>query len=182
MPSLQSWQQVIPESQLYFNSSYVQLRNRHYPPGGLNTTNYYNSSLGMGEMTRAAIEWYPVPNKIDSVANFSAWCHTTQIFQADFYRSQIEFYRRGSGLPERQLGSLYWQLEDQWTVCILTAGRKDMWTDLINDRHPPGQASNMTVSLELAAGKCCTTLQRTHTNQSSSHHTIMSRQVIWKYT
>jgi hypothetical protein len=24
------------------------------------------------------------------------------------------FYRRGSGLPERQLGSLYWQLEDIW--------------------------------------------------------------------
>ncbi|KAI5195231.1 glycoside hydrolase family 2 protein [Aureobasidium subglaciale] len=116
MPSLQSWEQVIPQSELYFNSSYVQLRNRHYPPGGLNATNYYNSSLGMGEMTRAAIEWYPVPNKSDSVANFSAWCHTTQIFQADFYRSQIEFYLRGSGLPERQLGSLYWQLEDQWTA------------------------------------------------------------------
>ncbi|KAI5236601.1 glycoside hydrolase family 2 protein, partial [Aureobasidium subglaciale] len=116
MPSLQSWEQVIPQSELYFNSSYVQLRNRHYPPGGLNATNYYNSSLGMGEMTRAAIEWYPVPNKSDSVANFSAWCHTTQIFQADFYRSQIEFYRRGSGLPERQLGSLYWQLEAQWTA------------------------------------------------------------------
>jgi len=48
------------------------------------------------------------------VANFSAWCHATQIFQADLYVYEIEFYRRGSGLPNRQLGSLYWQLEDQW--------------------------------------------------------------------
>lgn len=114
MPSLQSWQGVLPESELYFNSSTILLRNRHYPPGGLNVTNYHNSSLGMGEMTRAAQEWYPTPNKSDSVANFSAWCHTTQIFQADLYRSEIMFYRRGSGFPNRQLGSLYWQLEDIW--------------------------------------------------------------------
>lgn len=26
------------------------------------------------------------------------------------------FYRRGSGLPQRTLGSLYWQLEDQWAA------------------------------------------------------------------
>lgn len=114
MPSLQSWRDVVPESELYFNSSTIVLRNRHYPPGNLNTTNIYNSSLGMGEMTRAAQEWYPVPDKTDPISNFSAWCHTTQIFQADFYKSQIEFYRRGSGLPNRQLGSLYWQLEDIW--------------------------------------------------------------------
>ncbi|KAK8217328.1 hypothetical protein M8818_001581 [Zalaria obscura] len=114
MPSLQTWQQVIPPSELYFNSSTIVLRNHHYPPGGLNTTNYHNSSLGMGEMTRAAQEWYPVPNKIDSIANFSAWCHTTQIFQADLYSSEIQFYRRGSGLYNRQLGCLYWQLEDIW--------------------------------------------------------------------
>lgn len=67
-------------------------------------------------MTRAAIEWYPVPNKTDSVANFSSWCHTTQIFQADLYSSEIQFYRRGSGLSNRQLGSLYWQLEDIWAA------------------------------------------------------------------
>ncbi|GAB7352815.1 hypothetical protein MBLNU459_g3430t1 [Dothideomycetes sp. NU459] len=116
MPSLQSWEQVVPARDLYFNSSTIVLRNRHYPPGGLNVTNYHNSSLGMGEMTRAAQEWYPVPNKTDSVANFSAWCHTTQIFQADLYSSEIQFYRRGSGLFNRQLGSLYWQLEDQYVT------------------------------------------------------------------
>jgi beta-mannosidase len=68
----------------------------------------------MGEMTLGVERYYPIPEKSDSVANFSAWCHATQLFQADFYKSQIQFYRRGSGKPERQLGSLYWQLEDIW--------------------------------------------------------------------
>jgi len=116
MPSLQSWAGVVPESELYFNSSTILKRNHHYSPGSLNTTNIHNSSLGMGEMTRAAQYWYPVPNKTDSVANFSSWCLTTQLFQADLYRSQIQFYRRGSGFPNRQLGSLYWQLEDIWVA------------------------------------------------------------------
>ncbi|KAK8253567.1 putative beta-mannosidase [Phyllosticta capitalensis] len=114
MPSLQSWRQAISEEDLYFNSTVILLRNRHYPPGGLNTSNFENTTKGMGEMTVAAQRWYPVPDKQDSIANFSAWCHTTQIFQADFYQSQIMFYRRGSGRRERQLGCLYWQLEDIW--------------------------------------------------------------------
>lgn len=114
MPSLQTWQQALSPADLYFNSTTIVLRNHHNPPGGLNTSNFANSSEGMGQMTIAAERWYPVPNKIDSVANFSAWCHTTQIFQADFYKSEIQFYRRGSGFPNRQLGSLYWQLEDIW--------------------------------------------------------------------
>ncbi|KAK4988671.1 hypothetical protein LTR50_003750 [Elasticomyces elasticus] len=116
MPSLQSWRQQVSESELRFNSSVITLRNHHYPPGGVNTSNYYNSSLGMGEMTRAAEYWYPVPSKTDPIANFSAWCHTTQIFQADAYSSEIQFYRRGSGFFNRQLGSLYWQLEDIWVA------------------------------------------------------------------
>ena len=114
MPSLQTWQQALVPSDWYFNSSTIVLRNHHYPPGNTNTSNFYNGSLGMGEMTRAVEEWYPTPLKTDSVANFSAWCHATQIFQADYYVNQIQFYRRGSGLPQRTLGSLYWQLEDIW--------------------------------------------------------------------
>ncbi|KAL9132447.1 MAG: hypothetical protein Q9175_006381, partial [Cornicularia normoerica] len=114
MPSLQTWQQAVSSADLYFNSTTIELRNHHNPAGGLNISNFANSSEGMGQMTIAAERWYPVPNKTDSVANFSAWCHTTQIFQADFYNSEIQFYRRGSGFPNRQLGSLYWQLEDIW--------------------------------------------------------------------
>ncbi|KUI63531.1 Beta-mannosidase A [Cytospora mali] len=114
MPSLDSWRPVLPADELYFNSSTIQLRNHHYPAGGLNTSNFANSTKGMGEMTIAAEMYYPVPAKTDPLANFSSWIHTTQLFQADYYKSQIQFYRAGSGRPERQLGSLYWQLEDIW--------------------------------------------------------------------
>jgi beta-mannosidase len=114
MPSLQTWQQAVSPEDLYFNSSVIVLRNHHYPAGGPSTDNFANPLKGMGEMTIAVEIYYPIPHHSDPIANFSAWCHTTQIFQADFYRSQITYYRRGSGLPERQLGSLYWQLEDIW--------------------------------------------------------------------
>ncbi|KAK7911961.1 beta-mannosidase [Apiospora marii] len=116
MPALHTWQEYVPEDELSFNSTTVIYRNRHYPPGGLNTSNWQNTSMGMAEMTVAAERWYPTPNKTNSIANFSAWCWTTQVFQADYYGSQIQFYRRGSGLPQRTLGSLYWQLEDQWAA------------------------------------------------------------------
>jgi beta-mannosidase len=114
MPSVDSWRPVLPPAELHFNSSTIQLRNHHYPSGGLNTSNFANSTKGMGEMTMAAQLYYPVPNKTDPLANFSSWIHTTQVFQADYYKSQIQFYRAGSGLPERNLGCLYWQLEDIW--------------------------------------------------------------------
>ena len=114
MPSLQTWQQAVEPEDLSFNSSVIQKRNHHYPAAGPFTNVTDNSLKGMGEMTMAVENWYPIPHHSDPVANFSAWCWTTQLFQADFYRSQIAYYRRGSGMPERQLGSLYWQLEDIW--------------------------------------------------------------------
>ncbi|KAJ6188574.1 Glycoside hydrolase superfamily [Penicillium mononematosum] len=114
MPSLQTWQQAVDDEDLHFNSSTIMLRNHHYPSNSPDTHNYKNSSMGMAEMTLAVERYYPIPNKQDSVANFSAWCHATQLFQADMYKSEIQFYRRGSGMPERQLGALYWQLEDIW--------------------------------------------------------------------
>jgi beta-mannosidase len=116
MPSLQSWRQQVSPADLSFNSTTVLLRNQHGPPGSLQFTNLTQSLLGQGQMTIAVETWYPTPNKTDDTANFSAWCHATQIFQAEFYKSQIEFYRRGSGLPNRCLGSLYWQLEDLWVA------------------------------------------------------------------
>lgn len=72
------------------------------------------SLKGMAEITLAVQHYYPAHNRTDAVANFSAWCHATQVFQADYYKSQIQFYRAGSGLRERQLGLLHWQLEDIW--------------------------------------------------------------------
>ena len=103
MPSIHSWRQQVSEEYLSFNSSVVMLRDHHPPPGGLNTSNFANASIGQAQMTEGVELWYPIPNKTDPIANFSAWCHATQIFQADLYVSQIQFYRRGSGLPNRQL-------------------------------------------------------------------------------
>ena len=60
MPSLQSWQQAVPPEDLYFNSTTIVLRNHHNPPGGLNTSNFANSYLGMAQMTIAAETYYPV--------------------------------------------------------------------------------------------------------------------------
>jgi len=107
MPSIYSWRQQVSEEYLSFNSSVVMLRDHHPPPGGLNISNYANASIGQAQMTEGVEMWYPVPDKIDPVANFSAWCHATQIFQADLYVNQIRFYRRGSGLPNRQLVSVW---------------------------------------------------------------------------
>ncbi|KAI1211247.1 glycoside hydrolase family 2 protein [Annulohypoxylon truncatum] len=143
MPSINSWKQAVSKEDLHFNSSTIVLRNHHYPAGGLNTSNFANSSKGMGEMTVAAQLYYPVPAKTDPLANFSAWIHTTQIFQADYYKSQIQFYRIGSGRPEHQLGSLYWQLEDIWQAPtwagieydgrwkVLHSVAKDIYQDVI---------------------------------------------------
>lgn len=113
MPSLATWKEALDPEDMHFNSSVITIRNHHYPPGGLET-NTTKGSMGLAEMTLAVERYYPTPNKHDSVANFSSWCHATQLFQADFYKSQIQFYRRGSGMPERQMGSLYWQLNDIW--------------------------------------------------------------------
>lgn len=114
MPSLETWQQAVDPADLEFNSTVIVFRNHHNPMGGLSTTNKTNSLEGMGQMTMAVEQYYPIPHKTDPVANFSAWCHATQVFQADMYKSEIQFYRLGSGRPERQLGSLYWQLNDIW--------------------------------------------------------------------
>ncbi|KAH9815334.1 Beta-mannosidase A-like [Teratosphaeria destructans] len=116
MPSLQSWRQQVSESDLSFNSSVITLRDHHLPPSGLNTSAFDNANVGQGQMTMAVQLWYPTPNKADPIANFSSWIYATQVFQADLYVSEIAFYRRGSGLPNRQLGSLYWQLEDIWVA------------------------------------------------------------------
>ncbi|KAJ8606731.1 hypothetical protein MRB53_040750 [Persea americana] len=105
-----------PPADLHFNSSTIVLRNQHYPPGNLNVTDHTNSLRGMGEMTNAVAQWYPLPDKTDPGANFSAWCHATQIFQADLYASEIAFYRRGSGLPTASWGALYWQLNEIWAA------------------------------------------------------------------
>lgn len=190
MPSLQSWRQQVSEDQLSFNSTVVFLRDHHYPPGGLNTSNFQNSSYGQAQMTEAVQLWYPVPDKADPIANFSAWCWATQIFQADLYKSEIEFYRRGSGLANRQLGSLYWQLEGMSCseFCgdpkLIKSPQKDIWVaPTWAGKHDIPTFAWRNVRMLLAdeikesnmmgVGKCSITLLRISTRGSSLRHTTM---------
>jgi beta-mannosidase len=119
-PSLQSWQQVLPKDAFQFNSSIIVSRNRRYPKATSGipvvfTENSTNQSLaGMGQISIATELYYPTPMKSDPIANFSAQCRTSQFFQSDAYRSQIAFYRLGSALPQRTMGSMYWMLNDIW--------------------------------------------------------------------
>ena len=103
MPSLQTWLQAIDTSDLNLESDVIALRNHHYPVGGLEQ-DPTSGRRGVEEMITAIENWYPKPQNSGLYANFSSWCHTSQIFQADYYKSQIQFYRRGSAFPERNLG------------------------------------------------------------------------------
>jgi beta-mannosidase len=96
----------------------------------------------MGEMTVAAQQYYPTPPINDSsIANFTSWIYTTQIFQSDFVRAQTSFYRIGSSKPERQLGTLYWQLNDIWAAptwaSIEYSGRWKMLHYTVKDFFKP---------------------------------------------
>ncbi|KAJ7432158.1 family 2 glycoside hydrolase [Mycena latifolia] len=115
MPSMLTWAGAAPPDQLFYASETVINHNRHYPFGASGDADAL-SLAGIAEMTAAVQMYLPVPNKRDSLANFTAWCWSTQVVQADDIAHQIAFYRRGSGMPERQLGALYWMLNDLWAA------------------------------------------------------------------
>lgn len=157
LPSLQSWRQQVSENELYLGSRVTTLRCHHNVPGGLNISNFDAANAGIAQMMAAVERWYPTPRKADRLLNFTAWIYATQVFQADLYRSEIEFYRRGSGMPERQLGSLYWQLEDQWVAPtwagieydgrwkLLHYAAKDIYEPVIIAAYPNSTTGNLSV-------------------------------------
>ncbi|KAF2170649.1 glycoside hydrolase family 2 protein [Zasmidium cellare ATCC 36951] len=128
-PSIQTWELEAPESDLYVESPTVVNHNRHVPFGAAASDDVrVNAALrvirvpesqslqGIHEITASTHLYLPAPNLADSKANFTAWCYSTQIIHADAMAHQIAFYRRGSGMPERNLGSLYWQFNDLWAA------------------------------------------------------------------
>ena len=139
LPSLQSWRGAIDAADLYVQSPSVLHHNRHVPfgsPGGIE-----GSLAGLSEATSGVVEWYPQPDIPDSVANFSAWCWATQVYQADKYAAEIAFYRRGSAHRERQLGSLFWQLNDLWVAptwaAVESSGRQKVMYYATKDIYTP---------------------------------------------
>lgn len=115
MPSIESLEQVLHQSSFqHLNSTNILQRTKHYPAGKPNSTDYTGALKGAEEMISAVKTWYPTPMKHDRVEQFATWCLATQVFQADFVRSQIQHYRRGISQAEHQRGALYWQLNDVW--------------------------------------------------------------------
>ncbi|KAI1109677.1 glycoside hydrolase family 2 protein [Nemania sp. NC0429] len=115
MPSVDSWREAVPKDELSLDSPGVVHHNRHTPFLASGDAEQL-SRQGIADMTNAVKLWYPAPAFRDPVANFSAWNWATQVFQADKYANEIAYYRRGSALRERQLGALYWQLNDLWVA------------------------------------------------------------------
>ncbi|KAJ7442724.1 glycoside hydrolase family 2 protein [Mycena galericulata] len=115
MPSALTWAGAAAPDQLFYESETVLNHNRHYPFGASGSTDDL-SRAGVEEMTAAVQMYLPTPNKKDPLANFTAWCWSTQVVQADDIASEIAFYRRGSAMPERQLGALYWMMNDLWAA------------------------------------------------------------------
>ncbi|KAJ3014178.1 hypothetical protein HKX48_005303 [Thoreauomyces humboldtii] len=134
MPSVYSWDEVLkfPED-YHFNGSVVQARNHKFPPipaEGLRQrfqltgqTTFHFPSLpepeltarhGRDDSTRNVVSKFPTPTNPDVRANFSTWCHATQLGQATLMESEIEYYRYGAGNPNNNLGSIIWQLNDIW--------------------------------------------------------------------
>ncbi|KAJ6598177.1 family 2 glycoside hydrolase [Mycena vulgaris] len=115
MPSALTWAGVAAPDQMFYESKTVINHNRHIPFGATGDERAL-SLAGIAEMTAAVRMYLPAPNKRDALANFTAWCWSTQVVQADDIAHQIAFYRRGSGMRERQLGALYWMLNDLWAA------------------------------------------------------------------
>ena len=120
-PSIYSWSEVIPESELFFNSTYITSRNHHPHASSLAFPNP-NAPQGQAQITNAIETYYPAVTLEDSKAAFAQQCWLSQVFQADHMKSQIHYYRIGSGRPERNLGSLVWQLNDVWQGMLSNYG------------------------------------------------------------
>lgn len=96
---------------------------------------------GMAEMSNANHLWYPYPSESDTAKQFALECYASQIFQAEVYKAQISHYRRGSGLPQHNLGALYWQLNEIWSAptwaSIEVDGRWKMVANTARDIYKP---------------------------------------------
>ena len=139
LPSIHSWRDAAPESDLSVNGATVLHHNRHYLFGASGTP--ADSLAGLSEATNGVVRWYPKPSISNAAANFSAWCWSTQVYQADKYAAEIAFYRRGSAHRERQLGSLFWQLNDLWVAptwaAIESSGRTKVMYHATKDIYSP---------------------------------------------
>ncbi|KAK0527745.1 hypothetical protein OC842_004766 [Tilletia horrida] len=134
MADIRSFDSIATGSDDYaFNSTIARSRSKHSPPGNLSYP--WPASDGQAQMTAGVEAYFPVPRRRPSGWSrmwnpftsrapgspqsadrslLAQWAYATQCFQALFVGNQIGFYRLRASAPERNTGSLYWQLNSVW--------------------------------------------------------------------
>jgi beta-mannosidase len=131
MSSMYGLHRVLEKEEDYaFNSTVVRAHNKHSPAGSLEYP--YPADDGQGQMWEGIKMYLPVPNVTDeeltaeslsagSAASISKresllshLAYLTQVLQAVYISTQTYHYRFRASLPSRNLGGVYWQLNDVW--------------------------------------------------------------------
>ncbi|KAI9603876.1 hypothetical protein H4Q26_003482 [Puccinia striiformis f. sp. tritici PST-130] len=101
------------EEDYHFNSSVIRAHNKNPPAGSLEYP--YPADRGQNSLMTGVTRYYPTPNITgDARALLAQWAYASQVFQAAFMASQISYYRLGASRGERNMGAVYWQLNDVW--------------------------------------------------------------------
>lgn len=105
---------LLEETDYDFNGTVVRNHNKHSPPGS--PDNYpWPADDGQYEMSSAVEAWFTKPKAAPgSRRHLKQWSYSTQVMSAWYIGVQTLEYRFRSMLPQRNLGGLYWQLNDVW--------------------------------------------------------------------
>lgn len=115
MASVHGLDRVLQKTSDYdFNGTVVRNHNKHSPPGS--PANYpWPADDGQYEMSAAVEEWFKKPQASPGTRkNILQWSYSTQVLAAWYISVQTLQYRYRSSLPQRNLGGIYWQLNDIW--------------------------------------------------------------------
>ncbi|PWN18176.1 glycoside hydrolase [Microstroma glucosiphilum] len=119
MSSIYGLRRVLEKEEDYaFNSTVVRAHNKHSPAGSLEYP--FPADDGQGQMWQGIKTYLPVPNVTDNEFDIeeqsllSHLAYLTQVLQAVYISTQTYHYRYRASLPSRNLGDVYWQLNDVW--------------------------------------------------------------------
>ncbi|KAH9465609.1 hypothetical protein MJO28_007381 [Puccinia striiformis f. sp. tritici] len=114
MPSIYTWDRVLETPEDYdFNSTVIRAHEKHNPAESL--VYPWPADDGQEQLTTGVTRHYPTPNITGDYHTLLAqWSYSTQVFQAAFMASEIHYYRLGASRGEKNMGALYWQLNDVW--------------------------------------------------------------------
>ncbi|CAO1622819.1 unnamed protein product [Sympodiomycopsis kandeliae] len=105
---------LLQESDYDFNGTIVRNHNKHSPPPSPQAYPW-PADDGQYEITAAIDTWLPRPQaKPGSRKHISQWTYSSQLMSAWYISVQTLEYRFRSSLPQRNLGGIYWQLNDIW--------------------------------------------------------------------